>query len=94
MKTKQSLPSPPFKISFTKSNNNPSNVKEVTGKKRSSSTKDNNVNAEVGNEAEIVTISSYKQINQGPYPEDQPPRNSVRFTSTQVSAIRSGVNTV
>jgi intron-binding protein aquarius len=28
----------------------------------------------------------------GPYPEDKPKLNSVPFTSTQVAAIRSGIN--
>merc|ERR1719460_155735 len=41
---------------------------------------------------ESITASAYKVPNQGPYPECKPRENKVRFTPTQVEAIRSGVN--
>lgn len=41
---------------------------------------------------ETVTASHYDPINAGPYPQDKPPLNTVRFTAKQVEAIRSGVN--
>lgn len=43
---------------------------------------------------EEVRVTRYDPINPGPYPEDHPPRNKVRFTPVQLEAIRSGVNEV
>src|SRR5690606_10681308 len=37
--------------------------------------------------------STYKLPNMGPYPQDQPRRNQLRYTPSQVSAITSGTNT-
>jgi len=42
--------------------------------------------------AESIAASAYKVLNMGPYPECVPNLNKVRFTPTQVEAIRSGVN--
>eukprot|EP01041_Mallomonas_annulata_P008643 gene8643-17828_t len=39
-----------------------------------------------------LTVMPYHAINMGPYPEDQRPTNSVRFTPVQIEAIRSGLN--
>ncbi len=36
-------------------------------------------------------VESYTPPDPGPYPQDQPRRNAVRFTPVQVEAIRSGV---
>jgi len=41
---------------------------------------------------EKVVASAYTLPNMGPYPECKPRENKVRFTPTQVEAIRSGVN--
>mmetsp|Transcript_299 Transcript_299/g.1022 ORF Transcript_299/g.1022 Transcript_299/m.1022 type:complete len:1462 (+) Transcript_299:73-4458(+) len=41
---------------------------------------------------EVVIASAYNLPNMGPYPECIPRVNNVRFTPTQVEAIRSGVN--
>lgn len=35
-------------------------------------------------------VSTYKPLNMGPYPTDEPKINSVRFTPAQVEAIQSG----
>jgi len=45
-----------------------------------------------GRPKEVITASSYTIPNMGPYPECVPRVNTVRFTPTQVEAIRSGVN--
>ena len=37
-------------------------------------------------------MTHYKPLNPGPYPEDQPPQNKVRFTPVQIEAVRSGMN--
>jgi len=41
-----------------------------------------------------VRVKSYVPGSPGPYPDDVPPQNTVRFTPTQVDAIRAGVNPV
>ena len=47
-----------------------------------------------GKRRDVVLITPYSPGNRGPYAEDIPPRNTVRFTPFQVSAIRSGLNKV
>lgn len=39
----------------------------------------------------VLLVESYRAINMGPYPEDRPKDNSVRFTPVQVEAIGAGV---
>ncbi len=39
-----------------------------------------------------LKVTPYHLPVPGPYPEDQPKRNSIRFTQRQVEAIRSGLN--
>ncbi|KAF9904476.1 hypothetical protein BX616_001281 [Lobosporangium transversale] len=39
-----------------------------------------------------LVVSTYKTPNMGPYPEDIPNRNRIRFTPTQVEAIKAGTN--
>lgn len=41
---------------------------------------------------ETVVARGYSKANPGPYPEDQPLRNPIRFTPTQIEAVRSGIN--
>lgn len=36
-------------------------------------------------------MESYAPADPGPYPEDLPPQNPVRFTPVQVEAVKSGV---
>ena len=40
--------------------------------------------------SEIVKVSTYRPLNNGPYPYDTPRLNRIRFTATQVNAIVSG----
>jgi hypothetical protein len=46
---------------------------------------------EGGSSRPVLRVAPYVPPNMGPYPGDQPRRNSVRFTPVQVEAIRSGV---
>lgn len=39
---------------------------------------------------EVIRVSSYKPVNNGPYPSDAPKLNTVRFTPAQTQAIMSG----
>ena len=41
-------------------------------------------------EVETLKVSTYKPLNNGPYPTDQPKLNSIRFTPAQIEAIISG----
>ncbi|KAG0164199.1 hypothetical protein DFQ28_008930 [Apophysomyces sp. BC1034] len=41
---------------------------------------------------ENLEVSTYKVPNMGPYPQDIPKKNAVRFTPVQVEAIRAGMN--
>jgi intron-binding protein aquarius len=43
-------------------------------------------------EGEMVQLRAKEVSARGPYAEDLPPYNPIRFTSTQVNAIRSGMN--
>ena len=38
-----------------------------------------------------IFVEPYKALNRGPYPQNEPKKNSVPFTPTQVEAIRSGI---
>jgi intron-binding protein aquarius len=42
----------------------------------------------------IITVRHVKQENPGPFPQDKPPVNTIRFTPIQIQAIRSGINPV
>ena len=44
----------------------------------------------VAAELPLVLVESYKPPDPGPYPQDEPPQNTVRFTPVQVEAIRAG----
>ena len=37
-------------------------------------------------------MEPYKPLNRGPYPQNEPKKNSVPFTPTQVEAIRAGIS--
>jgi intron-binding protein aquarius len=41
---------------------------------------------------ETVVITPYIPVNPGPYPQDQPRKNAVKFTPVQTRAIRAGLN--
>ena len=41
---------------------------------------------------QVLTVTPVTQENRGPYPKNIPKKNAVRFTPTQVEAIRAGVN--
>lgn len=38
-----------------------------------------------------IIVETYKKPNQGPYPANQPKKNAVPFTPTQIEAIKSGM---
>lgn len=83
-------PTPPFKIKL------PRNLKgkahALPGSENSTiASADTAGMPEVHSERDKLIVEAYIPPDPGPYPQDQPKRNSVRFTSTQVGAIISGV---
>uniref|UniRef100_A0AAQ4S0I3 RNA helicase aquarius n=1 Tax=Gasterosteus aculeatus aculeatus TaxID=481459 RepID=A0AAQ4S0I3_GASAC len=70
----------PFRIKFPISN------KAGKGKKKKS-------DEEVENEKEDLSliVEPYVPPNRGPYPYNQPKRNTIQFTPTQIEAIRAGM---
>ncbi|KAJ6414434.1 hypothetical protein OIU84_003434 [Salix udensis] len=62
------------------------------GNEKSTIDSKNGVNmVDSGREKEELIVEAYIPPDPGPYPQDQPNQNSVRFTSTQIGAIMSGI---
>lgn len=83
-------PRPPFRIRL------PEKLKGYThaipGNEKSTIDSKNGVNmVDSGREKEELIVEAYIPPDPGPYPQDQPNQNSVRFTSTQIGAIMSGI---
>ncbi|KAG2551560.1 hypothetical protein PVAP13_9KG377500 [Panicum virgatum] len=83
-------PSPPFKISLSKKMRESSRA--LPGNVNSSlAVKNNNNMADGECQKEKLIVETYVPADPGPYPQDKPKQNSVRFTPTQIGAIISGV---
>ncbi|RDY09866.1 Intron-binding protein aquarius, partial [Mucuna pruriens] len=83
-------PRPPFKIKLPRTLK-PSNG-ALTGHEISTAGATNGINMVDANyQKEKLIIETYTPPDPGPYPQDQPKQNSVRFTPTQVEAIISGI---
>ncbi|KAM9381229.1 RNA helicase aquarius [Phaethornis superciliosus] len=70
---------PPFRITFP--------VKGSKAKKR----KVEDGNEEEPEEAKTLIVEPHVIPNRGPYPYNQPKRNTIQFTHTQIEAIRAGM---
>ena len=79
-----SIPPPPYVLENTGSAPAPPPVK---GKKRR---RDQPDGPGPTPSAETFKVSTYQPPNSGPYPEDAPKLNHVRFTPTQVEAVTAG----
>ena len=74
----------PFRVTF------PQPEPAQQGKKRKAGAEaEAGVTAEAA-ELPLVRVESYKPPDPGPYPEDEPKQNAVRFTPVQVEAIKAG----
>ncbi|PON51181.1 Intron-binding protein aquarius [Trema orientale] len=83
-------PRPPFRISLPKKLKSSSPA--LPGNKNSTADSMNGVamvNAD--SEKEKLFVEAYTPPDPGPYPQDQPRLNSVRFTPVQIGAIISGI---
>ncbi|KAL3537649.1 hypothetical protein ACH5RR_001015 [Cinchona calisaya] len=83
-------PKPPFRIRLPR--NLKGNSHALPGNEKSISAPADAVNATDDNSnGERLVVEAYIPPDHGPYPQDQPKQNSVRFTPTQVGAIISGI---
>nr|XP_033807712.1 RNA helicase aquarius isoform X1 [Geotrypetes seraphini] len=70
------LQKPPFRITFP--------IRARTGRKRKKED-------ETLEDSEVLTVEPHVPPNRGPYPYNQPKRNTISFTPTQTEAIRAGM---
>ncbi|XP_077214352.1 P-loop containing nucleoside triphosphate hydrolases superfamily protein [Tasmannia lanceolata] len=89
--TEDKHPKPPFRIRLPKTLK--SNSHALPGNAKSSITIETNnaQTVEEDSEKEKLIVEVYVPPDPGPYPQDQPKQNSVRFTPTQIGAIISGI---
>ena len=81
--TKNLHPSPPFKIRLSKKMRESSHA--LPGNMNSNLTvKSRNNMADGEPQKEKLIVETYIPADPGPYPQDKPKQNSVRFTPTQV----------
>ncbi|XP_055013721.1 LOW QUALITY PROTEIN: RNA helicase aquarius [Boleophthalmus pectinirostris] len=71
---------PPFRIKF------PISQQSDKGKKRKADEEE-----ERKEEDKTLIVEPYVAPNRGPYPYNQPKRNTIQFTPTQIEAIRAGM---
>ncbi|XP_031379530.1 RNA helicase aquarius isoform X2 [Punica granatum] len=88
--TENLLPTPPFRIRLPR--NFKGNTHALPGNKKSGtdSLGDSNMVDTSGKKGQLV-VEAYIPPDPGPYPQDRPKQNSVRFTPTQIGAIISGI---
>ncbi|MCL7038418.1 hypothetical protein MKW94_005183, partial [Papaver nudicaule] len=85
-----SHPEPPFRLKFPKALK--SSTHALPGNTKAATDAENDVNmVDAGSELEKLIVEAYVPPDPGPYPQDQPRKNSVKFTPTQVGAIISGI---
>ncbi|XP_021675199.2 uncharacterized protein LOC110661008 isoform X2 [Hevea brasiliensis] len=81
---------PPFRIRLPRTLKG--NTHALPGNKKLTIDSMNDVDMEdAGGEKEKLIVEAYIPPDPGPYPQDQPKQNSVRFTPTQIGAILSGI---
>ncbi|KAJ8411857.1 hypothetical protein AAFF_G00154950 [Aldrovandia affinis] len=73
---------PPFRIKFPEKN--------VKGKKRKADEVEEG-DREMGEDDCTLVVEPHVIPNRGPYPYNQPKRNTIQFTPTQIEAIRAGM---
>ncbi|KAF9919175.1 hypothetical protein FBU30_011136 [Linnemannia zychae] len=80
----------PFVVKFPETHETTLNGSKK--KKGSEKTKREKADQNQNQAQDELIVSTYKTPNMGPYPEDVPNTNKVRFTPTQVEAIKAGTN--
>jgi intron-binding protein aquarius len=80
-------PKPPFRVTLPKVQKRANlKAKPATNKRKGLEAESNDADT-----VKEVLVEAYVPSDPGPYPQDQPKQNSVRFTPVQVGAIISGV---
>ncbi|PSS26492.1 Intron-binding protein like [Actinidia chinensis var. chinensis] len=88
--TENLQPKSPFRIRLPR--NLKGNAHALPGNEKSTVASINDANVvEASSEREQLLVEAYVPPDPGPYPQDQPKQNSVRFTPTQIGAIISGI---
>lgn len=80
-----SAPKPPFQVIFPKAKKPETKVKG--GKRKGADAYADGA----ADQPKQLVVKSYVPPDPGPYPQDQPKQNTVRFTPVQVDAVLSGV---
>lgn len=81
--TERLHPRPPFRIKLPRTLKG--NTHALPGNKKSTIDSMNDVHmVDAGSEKEKLIVEAYIPPDPGPYPQDQPKQNSVRFTPIQV----------
>ncbi|PSC68726.1 Intron-binding aquarius [Micractinium conductrix] len=86
----------PFRITFPPLKQDDEGSKPKGGKRKAGGGGDAAADGEGAAEGDVaagrkLVVESYTPVLPGPYPEDLPPQNSVRFTPVQTQAIMAGV---
>ncbi|DBB15126.1 TPA: hypothetical protein ACH3X3_004135 [Trebouxia sp. C0006] len=95
--TELAEPQRPFKVTFAQplAEAQPDSKSAKKRKKKSAGGEETEngtaAAAEPVQPSQTLTAESYTPPDPGPYPQDKPPENPVRFTPVQVEAIKSGV---
>jgi intron-binding protein aquarius len=89
--TECSQPMPPFRIKLPKSLKAYAHALPATNVAPNGDITSDVTTTETPSEREKLMVESYIPPDPGPYPQDQPKQNSVRFTPTQIGAITSGI---
>jgi intron-binding protein aquarius len=89
------LPPPPYKITFPADQQQlkpaPGSTKRGADAKATTDTADGGSSSSSSSSRPVLLVEHYRPINMGPYPEDKPEGNAVRFTAVQVEAVAAGV---
>ncbi|KAM7522426.1 hypothetical protein LguiA_012328 [Lonicera macranthoides] len=84
-------PRPPFRIKLPRNLKGNAHALPGNDKATVASNGGDVTTADASSEKEKLIVESYIPPDPGPYPQDQPKQNSVRFTPTQIGAITSGI---
>ncbi|CAN6486639.1 unnamed protein product [Victoria cruziana] len=84
-------PAPPFRIRIPKALKGDGHEVSDVNMPNSTNAADAGNSANMAARKEKIIVESYVPPDPGPYPQDQPKKNTVRFTPIQVEAIISGI---
>lgn len=93
------LPAPPYKVTYPSDQQQlqpaPGSTKRGPDGEMtvgtSAAAADGGSSAQQQDSRPVLLVEAYRPINMGPYPEDKPKDNLVRFTPVQVEAVGAGV---